>query len=211
MNKLNGIKLIAFDLDGVLVDGRGSWAEVHKGLGTLKQSELNGKEYFSGRITFDEWAERDVTLWDGVDIERIKEILYRSHLMKGIDETLTRLKKDYRLAIISGGLKILADHLKERFGMDYSFGNEFRIDDGKVMGINQVVDFKGKGRILKEIADDAGIETGECAAVGDYINDIPMFKAAGFSIAFNPKDESILEYADEVIYEKDLSRLLTFF
>ncbi|MEA3254860.1 MAG: HAD-IB family phosphatase, partial [Candidatus Altiarchaeota archaeon] len=108
---MNGIKLIAFDLDGVLVDGRGSWAEVHKGLGTLKQSELNGKEYFSGRITFDEWAERDVTLWEGVDIERIKDILYSAHLMTGIDETLHNLKRNYRLAIISGGLKILADYL----------------------------------------------------------------------------------------------------
>ncbi|MEA3255184.1 MAG: HAD-IB family phosphatase, partial [Candidatus Altiarchaeota archaeon] len=162
-------------------------------------------------ITFDEWAERDVTLWEGVDIERIKDILYSAHLMTGIDETLHNLKRNYRLAIISGGLKILADYLKDRFSMDYSFGNELRVNDGRVKGINQVVDFKGKGRILREIADDMGIEIDECAAVGDYINDIPMFKAAGFSVAFNPKDESILQYVDEVIYETDLSRLLKFF
>lgn len=205
------IKLIAFDLDGVLVDGRGSWAQVHEGLGTLEQSEINGHEYFSGRITFDEWAERDVSLWMGVDIETVKEILYNSHLMKGIDETIPRLKKNYKLAVISGGLKILADHLKEKYNMDYSFGNELMVNDGKVKGINQIVDFGGKGKILEKIANDAGIKTEECAAVGDYINDIPMFRVAGFSIAFNPKDESILEYVDEVIYEKDLRRLLRFF
>jgi len=39
-------KLIAFDLDGVLIDGGGSWNAAHSGLGTLEASRINGEAYF---------------------------------------------------------------------------------------------------------------------------------------------------------------------
>jgi len=207
----NGIKLIAFDLDGVLVDGGGSWTATHEGLGTLAQSQKNGRDFYSGKITFDDWAHKDVELWKGVDIEEIKKILYKTELMKGIDETIPRLKKEYRVAIISGGLKILADHVQERYGIDYSVGNELLLKDGKVAGIKHVVDFESKGRILADVAKKSGYTAKQCAAVGDYLNDIPMFKEAGFSIAFNPKNPEVIEYADEVVYEKDLTNILKYF
>lgn len=207
----NGIELIAFDLDGVLVDGGGSWMQVHEALGTLEQSRLNGSEYFSGRINFGEWAKRDVALWNGVGIERMKEILYNTRLMDGIEETLPKLKERYRIAIISGGLKMLADHLAERFNLDYCFGNELIVKDGKVAGISHTVDFEGKGEILKRIAGDLGITTKQCAAVGDYLNDIPMFREAGYSIAFNPKDQKVVDNASQAVYEKDLRNILPYF
>ena len=210
MNNVD-IKMIAFDLDGVLIDGGGSWVQAHQGLGTVKQSQVNGADYFSGKISFDEWARRDVALWNGVDINKLKDILYRSKKMQGIDETLPELKKRYRIAIISGGLKMLADHLKELYDLDYSFGNDLIVRDGRVAGIKETVSFEGKGEILEKVACDLGITTGQCAAVGDYINDIPMFKKAGFSIAFNPKSEEVVECADEVVREKDLRKILKFF
>jgi phosphoserine phosphatase len=204
------IKLVAFDLDGVLIDGGGSWTAVHNGLGTLEASRINGEAYYSGIISFEEWAERDVSLWKGVEIEKLKEILYDSELMQGIDDTIPVLKKKYKIAIISGGLKILADHVMELYGLDYSFGNELLVRNGKVAGIKQAVDFQGKGKILSEIAEKEGITTKQCAAVGDYLNDIPMFKVAGLSIAFNPKDEAVASCADAVVNVKDLRGILKY-
>lgn len=205
------IKLIAFDLDGVLVDGHGSWQEVHKGLGTEEKAKIHSEEYHSGKITFDEWAVKDTSLWHGVEIERIKEILYNVHLMPGISDTIPKLREKYKVAIISGGLNILAEKIKEDYSLDHAVANELLVENNKVCGIRQVVDFQGKGRILEEIADINGISTKECAVIGDFINDIPMFRVAGFRIAFNPKNEEILKFADVVIYEKDLRRILEFF
>ncbi|MFZ2456472.1 MAG: HAD family phosphatase [Candidatus Altiarchaeia archaeon] len=206
----NKIKLVAFDLDGVLVDGGGSWTCAHNGLGTLEASRINGEAYFSGIISFEEWAERDVSLWKGVEIERLKEILYASELMPGIEDTLRALKKKYKIAIISGGLKLLADRVMELYDLDYSFGNELLVRNGIVAGMKQAVDFHGKGKILSGIAEKEGITTKQCAAVGDYLNDIPMFKVAGLSIAFNPKDESVARCADAVVEGKDLRRILEY-
>jgi len=208
---VSGIKLVAFDLDGVLVDGGGSWIQVHKGLGTYEKSRKNSLEYFSGRITFEEWAHRDVKLWHGTSIDDLKKILYSSELMPGIDETLGALKKRYKLAIISGGLKILAERLADKYDMDYVYGNELLVSEGRITGISHTVDFDSKGKILEEIAADLGIDCKQCAAVGDYLNDIPMFKVAGFSVAFNPKNDEVAESADKVVYEKDLRKLLDYF
>lgn len=205
------IKLIAFDLDGVLVDGYGSWWEVHKALGTLEKSREHAKEYYAGAITFDVWAEKDVELWRGTDITRITKAVEKIELMNGIDETLPALKKKYKLAIISGGLQDLADRIKRKYGIEHAVANKLKVKDGKVAGIDQVVDFKGKGRILGEIAATYGIKPDECAAVGDYINDIPMFDAAGFAIAFNPKNQEVIQHADETVYEKDLRKILQYF
>ncbi len=205
------IKLIAFDLDGVLVNGCGSWREVHNALGTYDAAEEHAEEYYAGKITFDEWARKDAGLWYGVNIERIKTPLYKIDLMKGIESTIPELRKNYKLVIISGGLQILADRVKEKFDMNYAVANRLLTKGGMVCGIRQIVDFEGKGKILQEIAEINDIDLKECAAIGDYSNDIPMFKVAGFTIAFDPKDKKIIRFADEVIYEKDLRKILPYF
>ena len=98
----------------------------------------------------------------------------------------------------------------ELYGLDYSFGNEILVKNGIVAGVKQAVDFHGKGKILSEIAKTEGITTKQCAAVGDYLNDIPMFKVAGLSIAFNPKDEAVAKCADVVVKGKDLRGILEY-
>ncbi len=208
---MNRIKLIAFDLDGVLVDGRGSWREVHQGLDTEEQSRVHEREFYDEKITFDEWALKDARLWNGVEIQRIIDILYSVPLMNGINQTIPRLKECYKLAIISGGLQILVDRVKNRYGFDYAIGNELLTNDSKVSGIKQVISFDGKGEALRKIAVKEHISPAECAVIGDYANDIPMFKVAGFSIAFNPKDKNVVESADRAIYKKDLREILQFF
>ncbi|MEM2918697.1 MAG: HAD family phosphatase [Candidatus Altiarchaeota archaeon] len=212
MKNKRKIKLIAFDLDGVLVDGRGSWTELHYALGTEKFSKINEALFYSGKITFDEWAKRDVALWHGIEIQRIEKIFSKTKLMKGATETLKILKeRGYKLAIVSGGLKILADIIAKKFKIDFVAANEFIVDDGKVAGIKNIIDMNGKGTALEKIAKEANILAEECAAVGDFFNDIPMFKFAGFSIAFNPKIPEIEKIADVVIKEKDLRLILNYF
>jgi len=206
---MSGFSLVAFDLDGVLVDGTGSWSDVHKALGTDKLSRNHGRDFYNGKITFDEWARKDTDLWKGVDFDRIREALYKTKLMNGAQETISTLREwGYRTAIISGGLQILADRVREDLGIDYAIANRLLFKDNKLCGIDQRVDFKGKGRILERIIKENRIERDETVAVGDYINDIPLFEAAGYSIAFNPKDDRLLAYADEVIMEKDLTMIL---
>ncbi|MFH1787832.1 MAG: HAD family phosphatase [Candidatus Altiarchaeota archaeon] len=205
----DSIKLVAFDLDGVLVEEPGSWMQVHIALGTQERALQNASDFFNGKITFEEWARKDVMLWRGVKVSTIRDILYKVPLMPGAAETLTQIKSQgIKIAIITGGLKILADRILETYGLDYSVGNELTEKNGRVTGVKKDVDFYGKGKILTEIAEQEGITTQECACIGDHINDIPMFKIAGLSIAFNPKDDELEKNAHHTIHEKKLEKIL---
>lgn len=131
--------------------------------------------------------------------------------MTGIHETLNYLKPRYKIAVISGGLKLMADRIARTFDLDHAIGNTLEVESGKVVGVGKEIEFDGKGRELERIAAAEGIDVEECAAVGDYLNDIPMFELAGYSVAFNPQDNRILEHADVVIRKKDLRNLLDYF
>lgn len=205
------IKLIAFDLDGVLIDDPGSWASVHKGLGTTTQAKKHEKEFYDGLIGYDEWARKDSLLWSGTKVNVIEEILMKVPLMRGIHETIPKLKNKYKLVILSGGLKILADKVREMFNMDYVVANELLVENDIVKGIKQMIAFNDKGRLLRDTAVKFNVKASECAAVGDYLNDVPMFEAAGLSVAFNPKNGEAIKKANYVVYEKDLTKLLEIF
>ncbi|OYT27407.1 MAG: phosphoserine phosphatase [Candidatus Altiarchaeales archaeon ex4484_96] len=208
-SKMTDKRLVAFDLDGVLVKGTGSWSEIHKVLGTDKISAGHGVDFQNGKISFDEWAKKDTELWKGVELEKIKKILYKTRLMKGAGDTINALKSlNYDTIIISGGLQILADRIRDELGMDYAIANRLLFNNNQVCGIEQRVDFEGKGRILEKIINEKRIDKKDTVAVGDYINDIPLFKAAGFSVAFNPKDDRLLKYADAIILDEDLTKIL---
>jgi phosphoserine phosphatase len=202
------VKLIAFDLDGVLVEDPGSWTAVHEGLGTQQLAKQHEQEFYKGLIDYDEWARRDALLWNGASIYRIEEILNAVPLMNGIHEAIPKLKEKYFLVILSGGLQMLADRVKNLFHMDYVVANQLLVENGLVKGIRQSMAFNDKGMILRDTAMKFNVKASECAAVGDFLNDVPMFEAAGVSIAFNPKQPEVVQKASYVIREKNLAKLL---
>ncbi|HUS98972.1 MAG TPA: HAD hydrolase family protein, partial [Candidatus Thermoplasmatota archaeon] len=50
-----------------------------------------------------------------------------------------------------------------------------------------------------------------CAAVGNSCFDLPMLEICGLGIAFNPEDACVVQCADVVVEDKDLSRLIPIF
>lgn len=58
-----------------------------------------------------------------------------------------------------------------------------------------------KGSALGWVADHYGVTLEETIAVGDWINDVPMFKVAGRSFAMGQAPESVKEAATDVLEE----------
>jgi phosphoserine phosphatase len=73
--------------------------------------------------------------------------------------------------------------------MDYVFANELDIAQGVVTGKIQgeIVDGARKAQLLRQLADDLGIDLQQVIAVGDGANDLPMLSIAGLGIAFRAK------------------------
>jgi phosphoserine phosphatase len=212
-------KLVCFDVDGTLIDNvRFSWQIFHDYFQTDAHKREDAKNrFFSGNISYREWAEHDINLWRecGAKKEDFFKALANLRLMPGAIETLKELKKNHiKLAIISGSLSVLI----EKFIPDY---NEFFDDvfisriifdeNGDIEKIDATeYDMEGKARALKIIAEREKIRLKECAFVGDYLNDLHIIKDAGLGIAFNAEDEEIKKAADIVIEKKDLREILKY-
>jgi len=206
---LKNIKLVVFDLDGVLVESESSWQALHDAFSV--DNEENFQRYLRGEIDYREFMRSDIRLWGNASREEIVKILDRVQLMKGAKETVEKLSRaGYKTAIISSGISLLADRVKDQLGIGRSYANRILFDDeGRLTGeAEALVTLLNKDDVLRRLAASEGLKTSECAVVGDSRFDVAMFKEAGFGISFNSKDELVREAADSVIEQKDLRAIL---
>ena len=209
MRKAEPIRLVVFDMDGVLADVDSSWMFVHQAFNV--SNELNYQRYVRGEIGYQEFLNSDIRLWGRVTLQRIEEILAEIPLMPGAEETVKALKlRKVKTAIISSGLEPLAKRIQRELTIDHVYANRLLVDeDGFLTGEGEaLVEPKEKLKVLMEVSSRLGLRLSECAVVGDSLFDIPMLKAAGVGIAFNPKDKEVSEAADFVVEEKNLKAVL---
>ena len=207
--EIKKMEMVIFDLDGVLVDIDSSWGMIHKAFDV--DNEVNFQKHLKEEIDYKEFMRSDIQLWNKPYIDKIKKILNRAPLMQGAIETVKELKKNgYKIAIISSGISILADRVKEELGLDYSYSNKLLVgSDGRLTGEGmETVSLLKKDIALKKMSEIERIESKQCVTIGDSKYDIPLFMNSGLSIAFNPKDDLVREAADLVIEGTDLRKIL---
>lgn len=212
---MSDIALVAFDMDGVLVDFHSSWVWVHRHFGTCNDHSLIS--YMAGEIDDPEFIRRDIYQWMGVKqkihISEIQKILADIPLMPGIGETISTLKENgIRCVIISGGLDILADRITSDHGFDAALSNTLRTDgNGFLTGEGSVgVALNDKATALLELQARFGISPERCAAIGNSSIDVNMFDHSALSIAFNPEGPFVVKNADFVVYRRDLTNVLRY-
>ena len=211
MKKLTS-KIVVFDMDGVLVDVSSSWQFVHEAFGATNLDNL--EKYLTGEIAYLEFMRRDIKLWGKTHVNTIKKILAKAPLMKNAPLVISRLKQaGYKTAVISAGISLLAERLQDNLGLDYTFANKIVIDEtGMLTGEGEeVVSLLDKSRALRTLALMEQTTPSSCAVVGDSVFDIPIFKEAGFSIAFNTRNKQVTEASDVLVEGKDLKRILPYF
>ncbi len=198
-------RLIVFDMDSTLID-----AEIIDELAKMAGVEDEVKELTSkamnGEIDFETALRERVKLLEGLPVEVMERIYDQIKLTEGAKELIESLKKaGYKVALVSGGFTYFTEKLKNELGLDYAFGNELEIKDGKLTGRirGRVITAEEKARIIEEIARKEGIRRENIVAVGDGANDRIMIERAGLGIAFNAKD-ALKEVADGLISKENL-------
>ncbi len=205
------LKLIAFDLDNVLIDGE-AIDEIGKLMGVEAEISEITKKAMEGDLDFETSLKERVALLKGASVDNIKEVVSNIPLMEGAEETIAELKKrGYKIATITGSFEIIANRMKDDLGLDYAFSNVLHEEEGKLTGEVSGPLVKGsKAEILKEIMEMEKVKAEESAAVGDGANDVSMLEEAGLGIAFNAKPV-LKEKADVVVEKRDLKELLEIF
>ena len=224
------IKLIFFDMEGVIFESgivetrkdvaASVWSVIARELGKeCRDAEDEGKNMWA-RGEFDnyfEWMEYSIDLHKkyGLTMKKFYEIMNKVAYMKGAKEVFKELKKKgYKTCIITGGFKNLANRAIRDLDIDHVFAaSEYFFDNDKLVSWNMLPsDYEGKIDFMRLMIREYNLKPEECAFVGEGVNDIPLAKEVGVSIAFNGREE-LQEVTTHSINqkEKDLKEILEYF
>lgn len=206
------IKAIIFDYDGVLVDSFPAGYEVYN----VIAQEINKPRWTSHnqlKKTFLKSYEENYQEWNLTpQQQKICEGIYRTRtislgktvpLIDGVKETLTELKKHYRLIIGSGTYKAIILPRLQELGIDHFF--EF------IIGLEDHHAAKPDPRILDICVEKLNLPKEQVLHIADMVSDIAMGKAAGVKTAIIPTyswnaEEDIIEARPDMLI-RDIKEL----
>lgn len=195
------IKAVFFDCDGTITKVRSSWEYLHRRLGLWDgMADRYERLFREGKIDYLEFCKRDASLWKGLPLEKVLEVIEEIELQDGAAELFLYLRKmGIRTAIISTGLSILVQRIQKMLGVDFSVGNELLCEGGVITGEIKVnVEYGRKGEWVRKLLSEWSLTKGEAAAIGDGRGDEDMFTQVGHAIGFNPEKELAGMLAREV-------------
>ncbi len=216
LNLLRGAtRLALFDMDGTLLDGR-FVVELARETG---RTERLG-EFLDNQALGEVRRARGIAkLFAGVPKATFERVAREIPLMRGAAETVVGLRRaGYLVGVVTDSYRIAAEMVRRRVFADFAVANvmQFRGDKaaGRIVPAPAFAHATGcrehshcKARALDYLLGEVGLDRRQVLAVGDGINDVCMLRAAGRSVAFNPKAEPVREAADHVL-TGDLRRIL---
>ncbi len=207
------LRLVAFDMDGTLVDVASSWAAVHDHFGEHNAEGL--RLFLQNRIDDLEFIRSDIRIWwrhaPDLTIEDLEAILGGVPLMPGAERLLSGLHaRGVRTAIVSGGIDLLARRVGRELGVDVVLANGFRVTaDGRLTGEGIVrVPIQDKESVLAGLQEQLGVSPTETASVGNSAIDVGLFRRSRVGVAFLPEDEAIRRAATHIVTERSLASVL---
>ncbi len=203
------ISTVVFDLDGTLVRYHGvefesSWGAIAAAAGVRDRSVALLREYLGRPEAYAEWVAADAALLAGVPYARVAERVLPAPYADGVRSAVRALRPHYGLGILSSGVDLVAEWVRQDLGLDFAIANRVHVRDGVFTGTSEtVVSLWAKDEALRALAAERGIPLGEICFVGDHVNDIPAMRIVGLAIAANPKDEALAAVAHHVIERFD--------
>lgn len=199
-----------FDLEGTLVNAE-LFPEIGRRLGNGDLLAKITNLAMNGGLEFKEAIFRRLKLIQGTPLDLVKEVCLQLPLFSGAQETVNDLKGiNCQLAISTGSFDLLAKRVAAELGIEQVLSNKFIIKGGVIVSVkNPVVTPEVKATYLMNLARRYDTKLERCIAVGDGANDIPMMKAAGLSVAFNPK-KAVEEIADVIVRGDNLRKIVPY-
>jgi phosphoserine phosphatase len=201
-------KLVFFDMEGTIFqkaikDPKGNtapsaWTLLSKRLGenALAEEDATKDKWNSGKYAgYVEWMEDTIKIHQkyGLDKKFFEKVMKSIEYHPGVKEVFSELKKrGIKTALISGGFKAQADRAAIDLKIDHVFAacEYYWGEKGELLWWNLLpCDYAGKVDFMKLIMDEHGLDSKDCAFVGDGRNDILLAQAVGLSISFNGAPE----------------------
>lgn len=186
------IKVVFFDCDGTLTKTKSSWEYLHRKLNLwTKNADVYQVLFREGKIDYYEFCKRDALLWRGLPVSMVCQLINDISYQENAASVVAALKKaGIFTVIISSGLSLLVNRVKEDLLMDMAFSNELVSQAGILTGnIKISVEYNQKGMLVRKILDSLGLKKEEASAVGDGDGDSGMFDEVALPIGFVNNDD----------------------
>ncbi len=201
-------RLLLLDLDGVLVKIKSSWGYMHRYFGSSQEEVFNKyfRLYSSGRIGYQEWMK--------ADIEHLLRSVGRPIYRRDLEDAFSKVeiydhsfelleiarRRGAFVAIISGGVNILASMVARRLGIRHEYSNILIFDERETLipgGIPRVEPLK-KDYVVRRILRITGLEADDAIYIGDSFWDYAAFRAVGIPILYDEKGEEDQEISRKI-------------
>ncbi len=211
-------KLALFDMDGTLLNGR-FVVELAKKTGRTEQL---APLLDNPALTPIQRSKRIAACFKGVSRHLIEQVARELPLMSGATETVVGLRKaGYLVGVVTDSYRMAAEVVRRRVFADFTISHVMKFHRDKASGrltLSPAMQHpKGcpthaicKVNVLRHLTEELGIGAERVVAVGDSDNDICLLKAAGFSVAFQPKTPAVRDASTYVVQGdlRDILRLL---
>ena len=170
--------MVCFDLDGTLLRGTTIALFTAERLGRTGEL-LELEEHYI--------ADASAPWFESLPLTRVEGWLEEAPWIAGIDTAVNVLKK-HGFRVILGTLtwRFAAEALRKRHRFDAVSGTEMGITEGRLTGrVTRHFDEHDKLRFVEDYCRGLDVPMSRCAAVGDSRSDVPLFRAAGLTVALN--------------------------
>lgn len=202
-------RVVSFDLDGTLLPDTTVSLLTASHLGYESELRTLEDRYRRGAISNTEVADASGGWYEGVPLAAIERQLDGAPWIDGIDSTVTTLReRGYHVLLGTVTWRFGAEVLGDRYSFDAVSGTEMGIAESVLTGeVTRYFDEHDKLGFVREYCDSVGASLSDCVAVGDSRSDVPLFEAAGFSIAVDATADA-RAVADVHLVTDDLTDVL---
>jgi phosphoserine phosphatase len=188
------ISSVIFDLDGTLTQTPSPWQYVHERLGVWENIACHHlQQWLSGQICYEEFCQRDTSLWNGRPVDEIysylDEIQWNRHVKTVVERlTVARIPS----IIISSGFKYVAAKIQKHCEWHplEIYANE--LVEGPNVRINVSGDFKSpisKKALAQRALADVGSTMADSLVVSDTTRDLEQLSDCGYKLHVVNEDD----------------------
>lgn len=174
------------------------------------RADRHQERFHAGEIGYEEFCRLDAEEWRGAAVERLRSICDSIPYHDGAADLVAALKgSGMVVGVVSTGLSLLAERVRRDLDLDHAVANDIVARDGSVTGEVVIRIAHGeKDGALARFCESYALPPRHVAAVGDTEGDLSMFRAAGWSIAFNAAGAEVEREASVSAAGTDLRELI---
>lgn len=206
------MKLFFFDIDDTLTTD-GSWLRLNLAAGLSKEEDYSlYMNFYKKQISYQEWTNELASLYQHKSIltsDVANEALTSFTLKSGAAEAIISVQAaGFRPILLTGGFRVTAEAVALKLGInDYYAVSDLEFDTDKKFLNFRSDGEEGVAKLLaaKRYCDKYCVDISTCYAVGDSMNDLPLFNETRNGITFSWCKAEVQAGAQHII--NDLNEL----